>query len=101
MSDFLKDLQALQKPIKTKVHTVTIDGQSIVVSLEKKLEVMRHGEEAYMWKTATEFVLKPPKQKHATYRVLKVAKQGYKFYQGDIHWPNAVVKGGKAWQLPE
>ena len=58
------------KPIE-KVHTVTIQGQSVVVTLEKKLEVMRHGEDAYMWKTATEFVLKPQPKIKAQYKTLK------------------------------
>ena len=101
MTDFIKELQALQKPTKEKVHTVTIGGQTIVVTLEKKLEVMKYGEDAYMWKTATEFVLKPPKTKKTRYSILKTTPQGYQFEEGDIHWPNGVVKGGKAWQLPE
>ena len=48
MSEIFKALESY-KPPKKKVHTVTINGQSVVVTLEKKLEVMRHGEDAYMW----------------------------------------------------
>ena len=35
--------------VKKKVHTVCISGQDVVVTLERKLEVIKHGEEAYHW----------------------------------------------------
>ena len=38
------------KPTEKKPHTVTIEGLSIVVSLERKLEIMQAGEDAYTWK---------------------------------------------------
>ena len=38
------------KPTPKKVHTVTIEGQSLVVSLERYLEIIRAGEENYTWK---------------------------------------------------
>ena len=57
MSEFLKAIQNLP-PIKPKVHTVCIQGQNVVVSLERKLEVIRHGEEAYHWTSPIEFALK-------------------------------------------
>ena len=37
------------KPQKRQPHVVTIEGLSIVVSLERKLEIMQAGEDAYMW----------------------------------------------------
>ena len=40
MSDFLKELNAINVTQKPKVHTVNIQGQNIVVTLEKKLEVI-------------------------------------------------------------
>ena len=58
MSELLKALQGLP-PAPKKVHTVTIEGQSLVVTLEKKLEVMKNGEDAYTWKSPTEIILKP------------------------------------------
>ena len=58
-------------PVKEKVHTVTIQGQSLVVTLEKKLEVMKHGEDAYMWKSPTEIMLKPRRKIEVTYPQLK------------------------------
>ena len=100
MSELLKALQG-RKPPQKKVHTVTIQGQSLVVSLEKKLEVMKHGEDAYMWKSATEIMLKPQPKSKTQYPILKKATKGYVFQDGDIHWPNAVVEGGEAWLIEQ
>ena len=96
MSELLKALQALP-PRGKKVHTVTIQGQSLVVSLEKKLEVMKHGEDAYMWKSPTEIMLKPKPKPQLQYSVLKKTERGFVFQDGDIHWPNGVEEGGEAW----
>ena len=65
MSELLKALQNLP-PLKPKVFTVNIEGQSVVVSLEKKKEVMMHGEEKYHCISATEFALKPPPKNKGT-----------------------------------
>ena len=35
---------------KKKIHTVTIQGKTIEVSLEQSLEVQRHGEDAFLIK---------------------------------------------------
>ena len=85
------------KPPKNKVHTVKIQGQNIVVTLEKKLEVMRHGEHAYIWKNPTEFVLKPKPKVKKSYHMLKKMQKGYKFYNGDPFYPTEIVDGGFAW----
>jgi hypothetical protein len=98
MSEFLKALESLP-PIKPKVHTVCISGQNVVVTLEKKLEVQRHSEDAYHWISPTEFALRPPPKPKTQYSVLKKTKKGYSFEQGDIHWPNNIVKGGETWLL--
>ena len=94
------ELKGYKPPIKK--HFVTIDGKRIQVGLHKKLEIMRNGEENYMLKPAKfgpEILLRPPKKKTSRYSVLKKADKGYSFEQGDIHWPNAVVKGGDTWQI--
>ena len=97
MSEIFKALESY-KPPKKKVHTVTINGQSVVVTLEKKLEVMRHGEDAYMWKTATEFVLKPPPKILPQYKTLKKTEEkGYEFYNNDPFYPKGIVEGGFKW----
>tara|TARA_B100001057_G_scaffold456512_1_gene503976 strand:- start:901 stop:1206 length:306 start_codon:yes stop_codon:yes gene_type:complete len=100
MSEIFKALQELP-PVPKKVHTVTIQGQSLVVTLEKKLEVMRHGEDAYTWKSPTEIMLKPKTKPKTKYPILKKATKGYVFQDGDIHWPNAVVEGGEAWLIEQ
>jgi hypothetical protein len=96
MSELLKALQNLP-PLKPKVFTVNIEGQSVVVSLEKKKEVMMHGEEKYHWISATEFALKPPPVVKSQYTVLQKADKGYLFQDGDIHWPIGVGEGGENW----
>ena len=100
MSELLKALQGLP-PAPKKLHTVTIEGQSLVVTLEKKLEVMRNGEDAYTWKSPTEIILKPKTKPKTQYPILKKATKGYVFQDGDIHWPNAVVEGGETWLIEQ
>ena len=100
MSELLKALQGLP-PAQKKVHTVTIEGQSLVVTLEKKLEVMKNGEDAYTWKSPTEIILKPKTKPKTQYPILKKATKGYVFQDGDIHWPKAVVEGGEAWLIEQ
>jgi len=100
MSELRKAMERW-KPTPKKVHTVSIQGQSLVVSLEKKLEVMRHGEDAYMWKSATEIMLKPKTKPKTQYPILKKATKGYVFQDGDIHWPKAVMEGGEAWLIEQ
>jgi hypothetical protein len=41
-----------------KKHTITIEGKTIEVPLQKKLEVMNNGEENYYWKSNVEFSLR-------------------------------------------
>ena len=98
MLDLVKAMKDLE-PIKEKVHTVTIQGQSIVVTLEKKLEVMRHGEDAYKWKSATEFVLKPRPKVGVVYPHLRKADKGYNFYDNDPYYPKDIVEEGYTWQI--
>ena len=100
MSEIFKALQGF-KPRPKKVHTVTIQGQSLVVTLEKKLEVMQHGEDAYVWKSPTEIMLKPKTKPKTQFATLKKATKGYVFQDGDIHWPNAVVEGGETWLIEQ
>ena len=99
MSDFLKEIQKNLPPVKEKVHTVCIAGQNVVVTLEKKLEVIKNGEDAYHWINETEFAIKPKPKPKTEYPVLTKAEKGYKFEQGDIHWPNAIEEGGEAWLI--
>lgn len=100
MSELIKALRGIS-PQPKKVHTVTIEGQSLVVTLEKKLEVMKNGEDAYTWKSPTEIMLKPKTKPKTQYPILKKATKGYVFQDGDIHWPNAVVEGGETWLIEQ
>ena len=98
MPGFFEAMKNLEPP-KEKVHTVTIAGQSMVVTLEKKLEVMRNGEDAYKWKSATEFVLKPKSKVSIQYPQLRKADKGYNFYDNDPYYPKDIVEEGFAWQI--
>ena len=98
MPGFFEAMANLPKK-KDKVHTVTIQGQSIVVTLEKKLEVMKHGESEYIWKSPTEFVLRPKPKKKTSYPVLVDVEKGYHFQDNDIHWPKEIGEKGKAWLI--
>ena len=100
MSDFLKDAKNLP-PEKPKVHKVCIEGKEVVVSLAKKLEVIKHGEDAYHWTSPTEFTIKPPPKPTTQYSILQKAKKGYVFEQGDIHWAKEVVEGGDSWLIKQ
>lgn len=81
-----------------KKHCVTIDGEQHEVTLDKKLEVLQHGEENFMWKD-NKLVLKPKPRSKTVHPVLKQAEKGYFFEQQDIHWPSDIGKGGLAWQI--
>ena len=96
MSELLKAFQNLP-PVPKKKHFVTIQGKTVEVSLQKSLEVLRHGADAYIWQ-GNEFVLKPKPKTKTTYRTLQKDTRGYDFLDGDIHWPNKIIDGGVTWQ---
>ena len=101
MSELSKALQGF-KPRPEKKHFVNIEGKEYQVSLKKKLEIMKPGEENYMIRPAKfgpEILLRPTQKRKHRYSVLKPATKGYVFEDGDIHWPNAVVEGGETWQI--
>ena len=97
MSGFFEAFAKLE-PTKPKVHTVTIQGQSIVVTLEKKLEVQKHGEDAYIWKGPTDFILKPKTKTHRKFPILKQSDRGYVFNQHDPYWVEGIKEKGYTWQ---
>jgi len=65
-----------RKPV-VKKHTVTIQGNEVEVSLGKKLEIMRAGEDKYILKGNEIVVKSMPKNK-----IQKV-----RFHIGSIHMP--------------
>ena len=103
MSEIFKALQSLG-PRQPKKHFVTIQGKQYQVGLEKKLEIIRNGEENYIIKPAKfgpEILLRPKKKAKTQYPVLSKATKGYVFQDEDIHWPKAIVEGGEAWLIEQ
>tara|TARA_B100000941_G_C28122329_1_gene358740 strand:- start:133 stop:432 length:300 start_codon:yes stop_codon:yes gene_type:complete len=97
MKEFFEALAAMPPP-KPKVHTVKINGHSVVVTLEKKLEVMKHGEDAYEWISHIEFALKKKPIAKLGYKKLVKGKKGYSFHNNDPFYPKTIVEEGWVWE---
>ena len=89
-----------KEPKKKKIYTVNIQGKEIEVSLEKKLEIMKHGEEAYMMERG-KIVSRPIKKNNIKKPVLKKSDKGYKFYHNDPLWVESIVEEGFSWQIEQ
>lgn len=87
-----------KEPEKKKIHTVNIQGKEIEVSLKKSLEIMKHGEEAYMLEGG-KIVPRPIKKNDIKRPVLKKSDKGYKFYDNDPLWVESIVEEGFSWQI--
>ena len=87
-----------KEPEKKKIYTVNIQGKEIEVSLEKSLEIMKHGEEAYMLEGG-KIVPRPIKKNDIKRPVLKKSDKGYKFYDNDPLWVESIVEEGFSWQI--
>ena len=95
--------QVWSKAPKEKKYTVTIEGKEIEVSLEKNLEIMKHGEEAFMLQDE-KIVRRPRKPNILKKPVLKKqlpGKPGYKFYDNDPLWVESIVEEGFSWQIEQ
>ena len=97
MSAIFKALANLPKR-EPKKHFVTVDGKVIEVALEKKLEMLRHGFDQYMMEDG-KIVLKPVPKIKSKFKKLVDVDKGYHFIDDDIHWPEKIDKGGKAWRI--
>ena len=97
MDPLLKALADMPPP-KKKRHMVTVDGQSIEVSLQKKLEIMRSGESAFMLKDGN-IVLRPRKGTKVKCKVLVKADVGAHFLEDDPYWIKHVAEKGYQWQI--
>ena len=97
MSAIFKALANLPKR-EPKKHFVTVDGKEIEVALEKKLEMMRHGFDQYMMEDG-KIVLKPVPKIKSKFKKLVDVDKGYHFIDDDIHSPEKIDKGGKAWRI--
>jgi hypothetical protein len=97
MDPLLKAL-ADMPPQEKKRHMVTIDGQQIEVSLQKKLEIMRSGEYAFIIKNGN-IVPKPKKRTKVQCKILVKADVGGHFYESDPYWIESVAEKGYQWQI--
>jgi len=84
--------------VKPKKHFVNVEGSEIEVTLQQKLEMMKHGYDRYRLENGKP-VLKPIPKLKSKWRVLVKSDNGYYFFDNDIHWPEKVDKGGKTWQI--
>ena len=86
------------KPHKKQPHVVTIEGLSIVVSLERKLEIMQAGEDAYTWEKG-EVVKKKRIPVEQRQPLMHKADKGYTFYKKNPFWVKNIGKEGYIWQI--
>jgi len=86
------------KPTEKKPHVVTIEGHSIVVSLERKLEIMQAGEDAYTWEKG-EVVKKKRIPVEQRQPLMHKADKGYTFYKKNPFWVKNIDKEGYIWQI--
>ena len=86
------------KPTEKKPHVVTIEGHSIVVSLERKLEIMQSGEDAYTWEKG-EVVKKKRIPVEQRQPLMHKADKGYTFYKKNPFWVKNIDKEGYIWQI--
>ena len=99
MNELLKALNNLA-PQKKKGHTATIQGKEIEVSLEKSLEIMKHGEDAFILKEGN-IVRKPVIKASRKLPVLQKSDRGYKFYNDDPLWVESIIEEGFSWQTEQ
>ena len=92
--DAIKDF----KPKEKKPYTVTIEGQSIVVTLERYLEITRAGEENYTWKKG-EVVRKKRIPVEQRQPLMHKADKGVKFYKKNPFWVKNIGKEGYVWRI--
>jgi hypothetical protein len=85
-----------------KKYFVIVEGQTVEVSLEKKLEIQKAGEDLWtLQKTfnGIVFVKKPiiPKEQRQT--ELTSAEKGITFYEHNPFWPTGTDSKGYTWQI--
>ena len=86
-----------RKKRKPKKFFLKFNKEDIEVSLEKYLEVTRHGIEKYEYKNK-KIVLKPIKKAIQLKPTLAPAEiVGYHFYNGDPFWVTKHNRGGCEW----
>ena len=87
---------------ETKKHFVTVEGQTVEVSLEKKLEIMKAGISAWTIQKVSDgivFVKKPVIPKEQRQTELTQAENGITFYEHNPFWPMGTGNKGYTWQI--
>ena len=97
MPGFFESLNQLPKPA-VKKHVVKVQGKSVEVSLQKKIEIMTAGEEKYHLKQG-EVVLKPIPKTNRNFAGLRKDEHGYVFYGMDPYWVQGIDEEGFTWQI--
>lgn len=98
MPGFFEAWNNLSPNIKKK-HTVTVEGKTVEVTLQSKLEIMRSGEDAWHWQ-GDKLVRKPVCKTKKGYPMLMRSDKGYVFHEGNPYWPTGIAQGGYTWQEP-
>ena len=80
---------------KSKRHFVTIQGRQHEVSLEKKLEIIKNGEDKYFVKDS---VIQLKKPKSVRYPLLHKDDKGYIFFSKNPYWVKSNGQGGYKWK---
>jgi hypothetical protein len=97
MDELFKAISSLA-PQKKKIHTVNVQGKELEVSLEKKIEIQRAGEDAFILQ-GDEIVRKPIVRASRKLAELKKNEIGCHFYDGDPFWVERIAEEGYAWQI--
>ena len=87
---------------ETKKYFVTVEGQTVEVSLEKKLEIMKAGADKWtLQKTSNGivFVKKPIIPKEQKQTELIQSENGTTFYEHNPFWPVGKDSKGFTWQI--
>ena len=85
-----------------KKHFVTVEGKTVEVSLEKKLEIMKSGIGAWTIQKVSDgivFVKKPVVPKEQRQTELTQAENGITFYEHNPFWPMGTGNKGYTWQI--
>jgi len=101
MPGFFEALDNFKKE-KPKKHFVTVEGQTVEVSLEKKLEIIKAGIGAWNIQKVSDgivFVKKPVVPKEQRQTELTQSEKGTTFYEHNPFWPMGRDSKGYTWQI--
>jgi hypothetical protein len=87
---------------ETKKYTVVIQGESVEVSLEQKLEIQQSGEDVWMLQKGPAGMMvcrKPIVPKEQRQTELIQTENGNIFYEHNPFWPIGTDSRGYTWQI--